>query len=126
LIELKKCGGFCGQELPVDQFHKDKTKKDERQSVCITCCARRKRATKHGISMEQVLVWEQRTRCAICGKPQEHYAGKGKSACLDHCHTTGKIRGVLCHSCNIILGAAKDNPHILSACIDYLAKHSAF
>jgi hypothetical protein len=39
---------------------------------------------------------------------------------LDHNHTNGKIRGILCHSCNLILGHAKDNPTVLESLAYYL------
>jgi ribosomal protein L25 (general stress protein Ctc) len=47
--------------------------------------------------------------CAICG-------GRGKSEvllCIDHDHVTGKVRGLLCRNCNVMLGMAGDNPSIL-------------
>ena len=49
---------------------------------------------------------------------------KGKSgACIDHDHKTGKIRGILCRTCNLALGHAKDDVHVLSGLIDYLKEH---
>ena len=39
---------------------------------------------------------------------------------IDHCHETGKIRGILCHLCNNLLGNARDNTTILASAIDYL------
>lgn len=46
---------------------------------------------------------------------------KSHSANLDHCHTTGKVRGVICHRCNVGLGHFRDNPEFLAAAIKYLA-----
>ena len=43
---------------------------------------------------------------------------------VDHCHATGKIRGILCHHCNVALGAAKDDPARLRALADYVEKHN--
>jgi len=57
--------------------------------------------------------------CNICGKP----AGKGHRSHIDHCHKTGKIRGILCITCNRILGNVKDNPTTLRALAVYLEKH---
>ena len=39
---------------------------------------------------------------------------------VDHCHDSKAIRGLLCHNCNTILGASKDNPNILAEAIKYL------
>lgn len=42
---------------------------------------------------------------------------------IDHCHKTGKIRGLLCFSCNIILGHVEEKQNRLQNLIDYLQKH---
>jgi hypothetical protein len=44
---------------------------------------------------------------------------------VDHCHITGKVRGVLCHSCNVALGAVQDNTEQLRSLIVYLEVNSA-
>ena len=62
----------------------------------------------------------QQIKCAICKKDQSD----GGHLCIDHCHETGKIRGLLCHSCNRGLGFFKDQTAILEAAIAYLERHS--
>lgn len=59
--------------------------------------------------------------CMICKKP-EKIVRKGKPIRLsvDHCHNTGKVRGLLCHSCNSFIGLAKDDVTILESAIRYL------
>lgn len=47
----------------------------------------------------------------------------GTEPVVDHCHTTGKVRGILCFSCNITLGHAKDNVKILESMIKYLQQN---
>ena len=44
---------------------------------------------------------------------------------LDHCHTTGKIRGILCNSCNTGIGMFKDSTELLKSAIDYLEKNGS-
>ena len=55
----------------------------------------------------------QRGCCAICTCSLEipH---------VDHCHTTGKVRGLLCHQCNLVLGMANDSTETLLNAIQYL------
>lgn len=62
--------------------------------------------------------------CAICGNGQSHNVKNGAPArlCVDHCHTTGKVRGLLCVSCNRMLGYARDDPKLLRGAIGYLRR----
>jgi hypothetical protein len=55
--------------------------------------------------------------CEICGSPTSQAKHDWT---IDHCHKTMKIRGVLCHHCNLLLGHAKDDPRILLAAVEYL------
>jgi len=56
--------------------------------------------------------------CAICGQPPN-----GKNLFVDHDHSTDKIRGLLCRSCNMMLGGAKDSIITLTKAIEYLNVH---
>jgi len=61
---------------------------------------------------------EQGGGCAICGETKPL---KGKNyLCVDHCHETGEVRGILCHACNTGLGKFKDSPELLHTAINYL------
>jgi hypothetical protein len=60
----------------------------------------------------------QHNLCAICQKPEKHKHKKRLS--IDHCHKTKKVRGLLCHSCNIVLGLIKENLGILDSIKQYL------
>jgi tRNA(Leu) C34 or U34 (ribose-2'-O)-methylase TrmL len=63
------------------------------------------------------LLNNQNNKCAICGTEP---IGFKKSLCLDHCHTTLKVRGFLCDNCNAGLGKFKDNIAFLESAIKYL------
>lgn len=78
---------------------------------------------KYGLTLEEVVsMHEQRNnKCDICGEITDFRYDK---LCIDHCHNTGKIRGLLCFSCNIMIGNAKDNKTILQNAIHYLEKNS--
>lgn len=66
---------------------------------------------------------EQGGLCAICGSddPQTRAGGFFH---VDHCHTTGAVRGLLCGSCNPALGAFQDSEAVLLAAIEYLRRAS--
>jgi hypothetical protein len=63
-----------------------------------------------------VMYEEQDGKCKICGSTQN---GK-KNFCVDHNHETGKVRGLLCHNCNVSVGLMKDDPDLLRQAADYL------
>lgn len=60
--------------------------------------------------------------CAICKKHQSNFK---RLLSIDHCHKTGKIRGLLCNDCNVGIGRLGDDINLLNAAIDYLEKHNA-
>lgn len=74
----------------------------------------------YGITVEdyEKLFKAQKGKCAICGTSDP---GQGKKhLCVDHCHKTGKVRGLLCHQCNRALGLLSDSAKILEKSIKYL------
>jgi hypothetical protein len=78
--------------------------------------------TKFGITLEdkKKILADQNGACGICKKPLEM---TGRDSNVDHCHNSGKVRGVLCRLCNVALGQFKDSIEILQSAIDYLKKH---
>jgi len=64
---------------------------------------------------------EQNGCCIICGV---HQSKLTKRLSIDHNHKTGKIRGLLCHKCNIGLGVFEDSIEILQKAIEYLKKEA--
>lgn len=75
--------------------------------------------SKYGIDLEQKreMIRFQGGGCAICGIKDS------TTFVVDHDHTTEINRGILCASCNSLLGFARDNPEILLAAARYLNKH---
>jgi len=62
-------------------------------------------------------------KCDICKADAAHPNRNGKVLCVDHCHTTGEVRGLLCDPCNTAIGNMRDSPDILRNAIAYLEKH---
>ncbi len=82
----------------------------------------------YGMTGEQYgeMVAAQKGLCAICEKPETAmFNGVPKVMHVDHDHATGKIRALLCGSCNGMLGLAKDSRDTLISAIRYLDKHSS-
>jgi len=78
---------------------------------------------RYGMTYEQ---WEtmreaENYSCMICGITEEEL---GKRLDVDHCHSSGKVRGLLCNPCNTVLGHARDKIEILEAAVVYLKENS--
>lgn len=74
----------------------------------------------YGLTPEQYdeMLERQGGGCAICGKPPGDIALH-----VDHCHDTGRVRGLLCFSCNAGLGQFRHDPQLLGRAMDYAAIH---
>ena len=74
----------------------------------------------YGLTIEEYenMFIEQEGRCAICGS--EDSFSSSPHFHVDHCHTTGNVRGLLCGPCNQGLGQFKDNLGSLYSAINYL------
>jgi hypothetical protein len=136
-----KCS-TCKEDKDKSLFHKAGNKKRGYQFSCISCRKVTKEKHKnsmtseewyltnrqywlksqYGLNLEDYnnLVKEQNHKCAICDV-DEVDSFKGLLF-VDHCHTTGKIRGLLCHHCNTALGKFKDSESILMKAIEYVRK----
>lgn len=81
-----------------------------------------KRVKKFGITVTQYedMIISQNNSCAICKKHKDDFTGRGKNFHIDHCHTSGKVRGLLCSNCNTGLGQFKDNVQYLENAIQYV------
>lgn len=88
-----------------------------RDKICL-----RLRARKYGLTVEEAKALEAVTNCELCDI--ELTTGRGSTGrCIDHNHETGKVRGVLCNSCNRMLGSSKDNPETLIRAAQHLNHH---
>ena len=74
----------------------------------------------YGINLDQYnsMLLQQNNCCAICQKNQSELK---QALNVDHCHTTGKVRGLLCENCNRGLGIFKDNTDLLISAVQYLS-----
>jgi hypothetical protein len=114
-------------------FYSHKETKDGLRSKCKPCWiasnkedsekSRDRHLQKtYGLTLDdfQARLVSQGGGCAICGATANPH---GKSLCVDHDHRTGRVRGLLCDSCNKALGLLKDDIPTLRKAIGYLELH---
>ncbi|OHD23878.1 MAG: hypothetical protein A2Y38_17005 [Spirochaetes bacterium GWB1_59_5] len=124
----------CKQWKGFELFHKSAVHPSGRASACIECLRKvddvvyeKKLEQKFGLSVQdyQALLIAQSGRCAICLRPERATKfGKVVRLSVDHCHTTGRVRGLLCRSCNFGLGSFDDDPDTLLLAANYLDEHN--
>jgi hypothetical protein len=69
----------------------------------------------------EAMLASQNGVCATCKKPEKVRQGYGlKHLAIDHDHQTGRVRGLLCQNCNLMIGHSHDSIELLQAAIDYL------
>lgn len=108
----------CSEVRPHSEWERNKTSSDGWASYCRECRAARNRASylkrRYGLTEAErdAMVAAQRGLCVICLKaPAVH---------VDHCHETGRVRGVLCFNCNSAIGKLGDDPDAVRRAAAYL------
>lgn len=99
--------------------HDKQTNYTKRQTPEATRRANLK--SKYGITLEDynAILASQNFRCAICRTDDPKHKGR---FVVDHCHKTGKVRGLLCQRCNWFIGQAMDDTAYLLAAVAYLSQ----
>jgi hypothetical protein len=133
-VATKVCAK-CGETRRLTEFHRQPTGPSGRHSWCKPCANAAQKASrlKHG-RPERKAAWNAASRyglnkedheamvrahggaCGICARPMNR-------VCIDHDHVTGKVRGLLCHRCNIRLSGVEDDDFRTRA-LAYLARHA--
>lgn len=146
---MKRCS-TCKVEKPLVDFYRLKKSRDGLYSYCKPCSSKRTKDwmarnpgrhlaserkrrerdpapfreaswRKGGIpcTHDQFLALRdaQHGACAICG-----CTNGNRELAVDHCHTTNRVRGLLCQTCNRALGGFRDSPDLLLEAAKYLAK----
>lgn len=135
--EIKTCPS-CGKEKYLTDFHIDRSSKTGRTSSCKACAKERSKRfyqtsetyrqsiregglkNRFGITQNDYfqMFEDQNELCGICKQKVDGYLH------VDHDHSNGVIRGLLCKNCNHGLGNFKDNINLLKNAIEYLDKNS--
>lgn len=111
---------LCFNKKKRDYYHKhhsNSTFKKKKQNTHLTGHLRR----NYGITREDydAMVESQNGTCYVC-----HQDNGERRLHVDHNHTTGEVRKLLCSPCNTALGMSKENKNILQKLIDYINEHS--
>jgi len=112
----------CNTEKPLKDYYK-RTDTHSYRRECKTCVIEKSLIRNYGVDYTwyDKKLKEQKDTCAICTNTLEHR--NNTKFCIDHNHTTGKVRGLLCSNCNTALGLLKDNTSNLNNAIQYLNKY---
>lgn len=146
---MKTCS-MCSVAKDVTEFHNDKGKKDGLASRCKPCTAangktwrdnnpERERANRVRYRLENkdaIRAKRRRKAYGTCGRDLREKQGDLCAVCardlkalpdkhlhIDHDHKTGRVRGLLCHWCNVGIGKFFDSAAVLRKAADYLEKH---
>lgn len=113
--KTQSCGCLQKDELSKRQKHGYRYGSDEYKQHHRDLRLQR----KYGITWNDYLeiIESQDNECAICGTSISEL---DHTAHLDHCHDTGKVRGVLCRRCNTGIGMLNDDPDTLMKAVNYL------
>ena len=120
---MKTCND-CKLELSDSAFHKRTFSSGNvgLQPRCKKCATKNRKQyykphefmrRKFKLTEDQYNDLMKNENCQTCGVKME-------KKCIDHCHTTNKIRGVLCNNCNTALGLVNDNRQTLQNMLQYL------
>lgn len=118
-IPVEKCCSRCEVTKLSSEFNLRRGRADNLQSKCKRCSALIQRAHKYDISPDEYETMEmaQAGLCAICEK------APADSLRVDHDHATGRVRALLCHSCNAGIGQLGDDANLLMRAAAYLLQH---
>lgn len=132
----------CKGEKRLEDFYNRADQPDGKNLWCKECCKdydkkrqsfpERIKSKKdselkrlYGIELQEVekMLCAQEGRCKICSSEillHTKSEDKNKALCVDHCHTSGSVRGLLCNSCNRGLGFFKEDTSIVLRAYQYL------
>lgn len=135
----------CNLSKPFSDFYKHSRQSDGLQSYCKVCHTKRNKEwtnrnkdkqaviyKRHSLKRSYGMTLDEHSRllddqgycCGICGSKLNLSAKNGVN--VDHDHSTGAVRGILCNLCNTALGSFKDSVGILENAIAYLKVNGSY
>jgi hypothetical protein len=139
-VEGMKYCKSCDTTKSIDEFYLRNKTSMVRHSTCKECDRKRVKENHdpikyreqhlkrtYGITQKdyELMLAEQNNQCAICNTTEPGGRHNTDYFVVDHCHTTGKNRKLLCHNCNTAMGLLGDNVSVIESMIKYLEQHKA-
>jgi hypothetical protein len=125
---IKPCSK-CRAELPYSRFAKSPLGRGGLRAECRVCQAAMNRdynlRSRFGVTSKDydALLAAQGGKCALCESRRP--GGRWERFAVDHCHQTGRVRGLLCYGCNVALGRLGDTPERLLRAYQYVSGGAA-
>lgn len=104
----------CARKDSLDYYHTHGNKKSRERAWAD-------QGIKFTVEEYDELLTAQGGGCAICFVATNK---SGRRLAVDHCHETGRVRGILCTNCNVTLGRMNDDPDLLRRAAEYLEAHT--
>ena len=115
-LEQRQC--HCGNTLPEQRRAEHGGGRTRKH--CSPECNAMANSLRRNYGIEPDVYWQSiRKGCEICGS---EISIAGRKLAVDHSHSTGKFRGVLCANCNTGLGMFRDSPDLLKKAVEYLQR----
>ena len=142
---MKKCT-VCKEEKELSEFYNYAASKDGKSYRCKACDDKARKKwkeenlesaqrssrrnnlyTKYRMSIEdyEKMLADQQGKCACCGATENNALyglNRSLNFAVDHCHTTSKVRGLLCNQCNRAIGMLGDTPEAILKAYEYLKR----
>jgi hypothetical protein len=120
------CERAFGREhyLRTIDYQRERSRKKVESGAAREAIRRHEIRRKYGLTTNQLEAMKSQrgNRCDICKKDASGVGGKGLQ--VDHCHTHGHVRGLLCFRCNMGIGMLFDSPEIMRSAAEYLTRNA--
>lgn len=118
----RKCGCRLSSYCKECRRKKEKIVRETYPDRCAKAVRKYMLKKKYGLSLEafEKLLEKQNGKCAICNMTTAESCYE--NLCIDHDHKTGKVRGLLCPSCNVGIGNLKHSVALFNKAISYIKK----
>ena len=113
----------CKEYKDHSEFNKDSTAPGGLSGRCRTCSHAHSVELRYKLPADKYkkMLADQGNVCAICLQPPPE---NRPNLCVDHCHSTGRVRALLCSNCNSAIGHLRDNVPVILRAADYVFNHS--